>query len=85
MSKVLKEINVTIGEYKTKTGETKKKHLRIGSVLETKVGPMLKLDAIPIQDGGWDGWAYINEPKKHDDQPSNKKGSGFEDLEDLPF
>lgn len=85
MSKVLKEINVTIGEYTTKTGETKKKYLRIGSVLETKVGPMLKFDAIPIQDGGWDGWAYLNDPKKEEAERKPVRQAKPELDEDLPF
>jgi hypothetical protein len=28
---------------------------------------MLKLDNIPLMDGGWNGWAYMNEPKPKDD------------------
>ena len=24
---------------------------------------MLKLDVIPLKEGGWDGWAYMNDPK----------------------
>jgi hypothetical protein len=85
VSKVLKEISTTVGEYKNAAGETKKRYLRIGSIIETKSGPMLKIDSIPLKEGGWDGWAYINDPKKPDDAPQPKKSSGFDDLEDLPF
>jgi hypothetical protein len=29
---------------------------------------MLKLDMIPLVDGGWNGWAYLNQPKPKEDQ-----------------
>ena len=86
MSKVLKEINTIVGEYKNAAGEVKKRYLRIGSIIETRNGAMLKLDTIPLKEGGWDGWAYINDPKKTDEAPRGKKSSGFDDVpEDLPF
>jgi hypothetical protein len=28
---------------------------------------MLKIDVTPLMDGGWNGWAYINDPKPKDD------------------
>jgi len=28
---------------------------------------MLKIDNVPLVPGGWDGWAYINEPRPKDD------------------
>lgn len=88
MSKVLKEISTIVGEYKNASGEVKKRYLRIGSIIETRNGAMLKLDTIPLKEGGWDGWAYINDPKgdgKPESKQGPKKSSGFEDLEDLPF
>jgi hypothetical protein len=85
MSKVLKEISTIVGEYKNAQGEVRKRYLRIGSIIETKNGPMLKLDSVPLKEGGWDGWAYLNDPKKTDEAPRGKKGSGFDDLEDVPF
>jgi len=85
MSKVLKEINTIVGEYKNAAGEVKKRYLRIGSIIETRNGAMLKLDTIPLKEGGWDGWAYINDPKKTDEAPRGKK-SGFDDMgDDIPF
>ncbi len=85
MSKVLKEINTITGEYKNAQGEVKKRYSRIGSIIETRNGPMLKIDAIPLKEGGWDGWAYINDPKKTDEAPRGKK-SGFDDMDsDVPF
>ena len=28
---------------------------------------MLKLDTIPLVEGGWNGWAYLNDPKPKDE------------------
>jgi hypothetical protein len=62
MSK-LYEISVVSGKYKNKEGQEKSRYQTIGSVIETKNGPMLKLDSMPLIDGGWNGWAYMNTPK----------------------
>jgi hypothetical protein len=85
MSKILKEISCVTGEYKNAQGETKKRYNRIGSIIETKNGPMLKIDSIPLKEGGWDGWAYINEPKKEEQQarPVRQTKPDFDD--DVPF
>jgi hypothetical protein len=56
----------------------KSRYTNIGSVLETKNGPMLKLDTIPLMDGGWSGWAYLNTPKPKEDQ-------GFPKDDDIDF
>ena len=66
MPKIIKEISCITGEYNNASGERKKRYQRIGSIIETKNGPMLKMDAIPLREGGWDGWAYINDPKPKD-------------------
>jgi hypothetical protein len=47
---------------------------------------MLKLDVVPLKEGGWDGWAYLNDPKPKDEgQP--RRGSGFDDMDSdlVPF
>ena len=78
MAKLLNEIKVASGKYTNKSGEEKTSYQRIGSIIETKKGPMIKIDAIPVVDGGWSGWAYIFEPReqeKKDDFP----------FEDAPF
>jgi len=66
MSKIY-EISVVSGKYKNKDGQEKSRYQTIGSVIETKNGPMLKLDSVPLMDGGWNGWAYLNTPKPKDD------------------
>jgi hypothetical protein len=76
MSK-LYEITIVSGKYKNKEGQEKSRYQTIGSVIETKNGPMLKLDSVPLLDGGWNGWAYLNAPKAKD-QDSSKD-------EDIPF
>ncbi len=56
------EVTVRAGTYQ-KDGQEKVRYQRIGSVIETKKGPMLKLDQVPLVEGGWQGWAYLFEPK----------------------
>jgi hypothetical protein len=77
MSKFLYEITTIIGEYE-KDGEKKNRYFRVGSVIETKNGMMIKIDGIPTKEGGWDGWCYCNEPrsKEHKSAPA----SGFDDI-----
>jgi len=78
MSK-LYEITVVSGKYKNKEGVEKSRYQTIGSVIETKNGPMLKLDSIPLPDGGWNGWAYLNAPKAKEDF------KGLPTDEEIPF
>ena len=68
MAKTLKEVVAIVGTYQNAAGETKKRYQRIGSIIETKSGEMLKLDVIPLKEGGWDGWAYLNDPKPKDEE-----------------
>lgn len=65
MSKFKYEVTVTGGKY-MKDGVEKTKYYRIGSIIETKVGLMLKIDSIPVIEGGWNGFAYLNEPRPRD-------------------
>ena len=80
MSK-LYEITIVAGKYTNKDGQEKSRYQTIGSVIKTKNGPMLKLDCIPFVEGGWAGWAYLNEPKPKEEYKGLPKD---EDL-DLPF
>ncbi len=85
MSKVIKEISCITGSYTAASGEKKNRYSRIGSIIQTKNGPMLKLDAVPLKEGGWDGWAYINDPKPQEERQERTKASrDFDDLE-VPF
>jgi len=67
MAKTQYEISVITGKYTNKDGQEKNRYQRIGSVIETKNGPMLKIDSIPMVENGWSGWAYMNVPKPKDD------------------
>ena len=87
MAKLLNEITVITGTYTNAQGQQKNRYQRIGSIIETKNGPMLKIDVVPLKEGGWDGWAYINEPRERDEQPRQQRhqGSGFDDMaDDMP-
>ena len=63
MSKTIYEVSVINGTYINKNKEKKNRYQQIGSVIDTKNGPMLKLDSTPLVEGGWNGWAYLNVPK----------------------
>lgn len=80
MAKTLSEITCITGSYTNQQGEKKNRYLRIGSIIETKNGPMLKLDQLPLKEGGWDGWAYINEPKPKEEPRQQYRGN-----DDIPF
>ncbi len=91
MAKLINEITVITGTYTNSQGQQKNRYQRIGSIIDTKNGPMLKIDVIPLKEGGWDGWAYINEPREREDQPQRQQSrqapqdSGFDDMnDDLP-
>lgn len=78
---ITKEITCIVGTYTNKDGQEKKRYQRIGSIISTKNGEMIKLDVIPLKEGGWDGWAYLNDP-----QPKEKfAGLPQDNPEDLPF
>jgi hypothetical protein len=80
MSKIAKELTCIVGTYTNAKGESKNRYQKVGSIIETRNGEMLKLDVIPLKDGGWDGWAFINEPK-----PKESKQS-IQDMDnDIPF
>lgn len=83
MSKVKKEISCIAGKYTNAQGQEKNRYIKIGSIIETRNGEMIKLDVVPLVAGGWDGWAYINDPKP---QPTKYQGLPKDDLDDeIPF
>lgn len=91
MSNILNDICVIAGKYKLANGDEKLRYQKIGSVIKTAKGPMLKIDSIPIFEGGWSGWAYLfehNEQTEKFSKSANKvaQPSGFDDMEsDVPF
>ena len=83
------DIVAVTGTYTDKNGQEKKRYQTIGAIIDTRNGPMIKLESVPL---GWDGWAYMNEPKARDEKPHTKPGenvpageyeSGFNDS--IPF
>lgn len=61
---ILFKVSATAGKYTDKDGNEKNRYVDMGVVMETKNGPMLKIEAVPV---GWDGWAYLNEPKAREE------------------
>lgn len=59
------EVTAITGKYTDSSGQEKSRYQTIGAVIEGKNGLMLKLEAVPI---GWDGWAYLNDPKPREAQ-----------------
>lgn len=86
------EVTVVTGKYQDRDGKEKSRYMTIGAVLETKNGPMLKLEAVPV---GWDGWAYLNEPKEREGQQQAQRqqarqsapprDAGFDEGDSIPF
>lgn len=78
------EVTAVTGKYTTKDGTEKNRYQKIGVVIETKNGLMLKQEATPI---GWDGWAYLNEPKEREErQEKQADRPGVEGMgDDIPF
>jgi len=83
---IVYEVTVKAGTYQ-KDGQEKVRYQRIGSIIETKKGQMLKLDQMPLVEGGWSGWAYLFEPKEGDQKfaPKAQADDGFPADEDMPF
>ena len=82
--KKIKNIVVVTGTYKTREGQEKKRYQTIGSLFEDGENLKIKLDTIPLVDGGWGGWAncYDLEEKEAPKAPK----SGFDDMDqNIPF
>ena len=77
---VIYEVTVKAGTYQ-KDGQEKGRYQRIGSVIETKKGNMLKLDQVPLVEGGWTGWCYLFEPRTDDQKAPAKSPDNFDDVE----
>jgi hypothetical protein len=84
---VIYEVTVKAGTYE-KDGQTFNKYQKIGNMIETKKGQMIKLDSIPLVDGGWNGWCYLFTPltdeekeAKRNAYSSKKQSTSFDDVE----
>lgn len=61
---ILYKVSAVSGKYKDNDGNEKNRYVDMGVVMETKNGPMLKIEAMPTS---WDGWAYLNDPKPREE------------------
>ncbi len=77
---IIYEVTVKAGTYQ-KDGQEKVRYQRIGSIIETKKGKMLKLDSVPLVEGGWTGWSYLFEPRTDDQKAPAKSHDNFDDVE----
>lgn len=71
---IVYEVTVKTGTYE-KNGQEMARYQRIGSVIETKKGQMLKLDQVPLVDGGWSGWAYLFTPLTEEEKAARKNNA----------
>lgn len=81
-------VKAVVSEFKGDDGQMKKRYQTIGVVMETKHGPMLKLETLPLyamKEGGL--LAYLNPPEekgsKAEQAPSGANLGNIE--EDIPF
>jgi hypothetical protein len=79
------DVVAVTGKYTDREGNEKSRYMNIGAIIETKNGDMLKLEGVPV---GWDGWAYLNEPKEREERSNGRKpASPADDFSDdkIPF
>ena len=83
--KKFKNIVVVTGTYKTREGQEKKRYQTIGSVfLDDNENLKIKIDLMPIVDGGWGGWANCYDLEEKEAPKATK--SGFDDMDqNIPF
>lgn len=75
------EVTAVTGKYTDRDGNEKNRYAKLGVILQTKNGFALKLETVPI---GWDGWAYLNEPRTDEKPASQKPAPRMADLQDDP-
>jgi hypothetical protein len=81
--KKIKNIVVITGTYTNREGQEKKRYQTIGSLFEDGENLKIKLDTIPLVDGGWTGWANCYELEDRAEKP---RKSSFDDMpSDIPF
>jgi hypothetical protein len=81
--KKIKNLVVITGTYTNKDGQEKKRYQTIGSLFEDGENLKIKLDTIPLVDGGWTGWANCYELEDRAEKP---RKSSFDDMSsDIPF
>jgi hypothetical protein len=74
--KKIKNIVVITGTYTNREGVEKKRYQIIGSLFEDVANFKVKLDTVPLVEGGWNGWANCYDVEE-------KANTGARD--DIPF
>jgi hypothetical protein len=73
----------TVGTYKDRNGNEKKRYVNVGSVFTDDDGRQsLKLDSVPVGPE-WSGWVSFYEPKERDN--SDNRGRSSERDDDIAF
>ena len=70
---VIYDVVATTGTYE-KDGKTMYRTQTIGRVIETAKGLSLKIDQIPLADGGWSGWASLFAPLTDEQKEAKRNG-----------
>lgn len=81
------DVTAITGKYTDASGKEKNRYMTVGAIIETRNGPMLKLECVPL---GWNGWAYLNEPKARDAQQGQSEQTAqapapVDDSDSIPF
>jgi hypothetical protein len=73
----------TVGTYKDRNGNEKKRYINVGSVFTDDDGRQsLKLDSVPVGPE-WSGWVSFYEPKERESSDNRGRSSGHDD--DIAF
>ena len=74
MARKIYDAVATVGTYKDRNGEEKKRYVNVGNVFENDKGQLsLKLDSVPVGNE-WSGWVSFFEPKERDGQQRQEPG-----------
>ena len=69
----------TVGTYKDRNGNEKKRYVNVGSVFTDDDGRQsLKLDSVPVGPE-WSGWISFYEPKERDNSDNRGRANGHDD------
>lgn len=75
------EVTAVTGKYTDRDGNEKSRYQKIGVIVPIKSGYMMIMESIPV---GWDGRAYLNEPRAVPEPGGKKSEPRMADLQDDP-
>lgn len=83
-SKRTHDVVATVGKYKTRSGEEKKRYLNVGSAFTDEQGRVsILLNAVPTAGADWSGWLSLYPVK--DSNRGGNQGGASNDHDDTPF